>query len=164
MIRAVRPIRVKALAFSMGLACLVALASLSALATGLLFGCSDDENGGAADDRLATFRFSLRVDPAGAEDFIAQTRDPFVIDSCRAELSRPKENRLTHIHGVIARTNGGKNLAWSWRFVPGEWRLVDFSMELCDGLPSQVEARTGYWIDTLQVFCPWNSYVAEELP
>lgn len=134
------------------------------LAVFALVGCSDD-NGGAGDTNgMATFRFSVRHDPTGAEDFIAQTSDPAVIDSCRAQLARPEAQRLDHIHGAIARVDGGSNLFWSWRFVPGEWHLAAFSIELCDGNPSAVEADLDYWVDTLGVFCPWNSYVAEEIP
>jgi hypothetical protein len=129
-----------------------------------LLGCSDDDGDGGGADGVATFRFSIRHDPTGAEDFIAETSDLVVIDSCRAQLALPAENRLVHVHGPIARAEAGENLSWSWRFVPDKWHLAPFSMELCDGNPSGVESDVGYWVDTIGVFCPWNSYVAEEMP
>ena len=129
-----------------------------------LAGCSDDRGGGNDAGMMTTFRFAVRHDPTGAEDFLARTSDPVVIDSCRSQLARPVEDRLDHIHGPIARARPGENLSWSWRFVPDEWDLAAFSIELCDGNPSAVEANIDYWVDTVRVFCPWNSYVAEELP
>ena len=105
-----------------------------------------------------------RADPTGLEDFIAVTSAPAVIELARTQLTLPAEERTLHIHGPIARGDGGHNLSWGWHFAPDEWNLVQFSMELCDGVPSAVEADIEHWVDTIGVFCPWNSYVEEEMP
>ena len=128
-----------------------------------LFGCSDDD-GPAGGNGSVMFRFGIRQDDVGAEDFIAMTSDPEVIEMARAQLVLPTEERLLHIHGPIARGDGGHNLSWGWHFVPGEWDLVEISMELCDGNPSAVEADIDTWVDAIGVFCPWNSYVKQEIP
>jgi hypothetical protein len=138
-------------------------ALLSILAGFVLVGCSDTDGTGARDDSV-TFRFTIRHDTTGAEDFIALTADSAVIAAARSELALAPEERMLHIHGPIERVDGGRNLSWKWRFTPGEWKLVHFSMELCDGNPSWVEAEIDYWVDTIGVFCPWNSYVEEEVP
>ena len=128
-----------------------------------LFGCSD-EDGPAGGNGAVMFRFGIRQDDVGTEDFIAMTSDPEVIERSRAQLKLALEERTLHIHGPIARGDGGHNLSWGWHFVPGEWKLVEISMELCDGNPSAVEADIDTWVDAIGVFCPWNSYVKEEIP
>jgi hypothetical protein len=37
------------------------------------------------------------------------------------------------------------------------------SVEMCDGLPSAVDADLSYWLDTAGTFCPWDSYVLREI-
>jgi len=34
-------------------------------------------------------------------------------------------------------------------------------MELCDGTPSQVEAKLDYWLETVQRFCPWSAKIVK---
>ena len=41
--------------------------------------------------------------------------------------------------------------------------LAEISMEVCDGLPSDVEKDLDYWVDTVKRFCPWNSFVKKEI-
>ncbi len=137
--------------------------TLSFLALFPLLGCSDDDGPGGRNGS-AIFRFGIRHDPVGVEDFIAVTSDPDVIELARAQLALLAEDRTLHIHGPIARGGGGHNLSWGWHFVPGEWGMVQISMELCDGNPSAVEADIDTWVDAIGVFCPWNSYVKEEIP
>lgn len=133
----------------------------------IAIGCSDESGpgpGGNEPDSLVAFRLSIRHDPTGTEDFIAATSDSAVIETARAQLALPAGERTLHIHGPIAKGDGGHNLTWGWHFTPGQWDLVQLSMELCDGNPSAVEAQIDYWVDTIGVFCPWNSYIEEEAP
>lgn len=143
------------------------IASLTCLSLFLIIGCSDSGGPGPCGcepDSSVTFRFAIRHDPTGTEDFVAVTSDSAVIAIARAQLLLPPEDRTLHIHGPIARGDGGHNLSWGWHFTPDSWNLVQLSMELCDGNPSAVEADIDTWVDTIGVFCPWNSYVEEEVP
>ena len=110
------------------------------------------------------FRFGMRGDTTGGEDFIAVTRDDEIIESARGQLMLPISERTFHIHGVVVAGNGGHNLNWSWHFIPEDWVLVEESVEVCDVSPSAI----GTWLenlpDTLSTIpvCPLNSYVKSE--
>ena len=99
--------------------------------------------------------FTFTVPGRGDEDFVALTADPDVIAACAAELALPEEDRTLFPSGPIDTGDGGHNLGWSWHFVPSEWELAYASYPECDGLPSDVEADPGYWIDEVGGFCPW---------
>ena len=63
-----------------------------------------------------------------------------------------------HITGRIAAGDGGFNTNWNWHLIPETVRMVETSMELCDGVPNDVE-RDGINFDA-GTFCPWASYIA----
>ena len=132
------------------------------LAAALLVACNSTEP--PATPRTVRFLFGLEGDTTGAENFIAATAVPAVIEQCRAELQKPPAHRALHINGPIARENAGRNLKWHWAHKPDEWQLVEMSVEVCDGRPSSVEADLTYWVDTVGRFCPWSSRVLQELP
>ena len=114
--------------------------------------------------RAVSFLFGLVDDSTGAENFVAATSVPAVIDRARAELRKDIASRTLHINGLIARADAGDNLDWHWQFKPGEWDLVEVSIEVCDGRPSMVEADLDDWLDRIGRFCPWHSRVLAELP
>ena len=109
------------------------------------------------------FLFGMRVDTTGVEDFVAVTTDQTVIAAARSQLLLPASERILHIHGTIGLGGGGHNLQWDWHFLPGQWNLVEESVEICDGVPSAVQASIGTWRDTVASFCPFTSYVKAEL-
>jgi hypothetical protein len=46
--------------------------------------------------------------------------------------------------------------------VNGEtYRMAEVTIELCDGIPSHVEANLNYWVDTVGRFCPWNAGIVD---
>lgn len=98
----------------------------------------------------------------GDEHFFAQTSNPEVIEKARQQLSLPEEERNLFINGEIER-GAEQNNDWSWHFVPGEWDLVETSIEVCDGRPSAVEEDLDYWVDDVGRFCPWSSHVLREV-
>jgi hypothetical protein len=101
------------------------------------------------------------VQPSHNERFVVRTSDPATIARARAELARPLEERTLHLHGRLLRGDGGYNQGWSWRVE--EWSLVEMSMELCDGWPSDVEEKLDYWLNSVGSFCPWASRIEAEL-
>jgi hypothetical protein len=111
---------------------------------------------------LATFVFQHRDVPGPAGSFVARTADPAVIHLAREQLALPQAERLLHIEGPIERDKDDQEPDWSWRFVPGTWRLVQKSIELCDGTPQMVEDDLAYWVDQVGSFCPWSAHVTAE--
>lgn len=109
------------------------------------------------------FLFAMRSVTGSAGQFVAETSDPALRATLRAQLALPVDQRNLHISGAIARGNGGDNLSWSWHFVPGEWDMVELSAETCDGTPQMVEDDLATWVDKIGTFCPWTSYVQSAL-
>ena len=129
----------------------------------LLVNCADQNDFHDVKEEVR-FLFGMRVDTTGVdEDFVAVTADETVIATARSELQLPASERILHIHGTIGLGGGGHNLQWDWHFLPGQWNLVEESIEICDGVPSAVQASIGTWRDTVASFCPFTSYVKAEL-
>jgi hypothetical protein len=129
----------------------------------MFWGCDSDNGSDKNDAGEKMYRFSMHFDQTGTEDFIAKTSDPELIDKITAELQNPPDQRFLHIHGRIDRGNNAYNLDWSWHFIPGEWDLAEMSIEVCDGTPSYVEENLDEWLSMQDAFCPWDSYVKEEV-
>ena len=99
--------------------------------------------------------------------FIASTSDQTLIDSIMANLARP-ENERKFISGPIDYGDGGHNhnaTHWFlWHFIPDEWELADFAVEVCDGCPyTDLDADTSYWVGNLGSFCPWSGIPVREV-
>ena len=109
------------------------------------------------------FLFAMRSVPGADGQFVAETSDPAVLATLRAQLALPVAQRDLHVSGALARGGAGYNLAWSWHLVPGAWNMVELSVETCDGTPAMVEADPDTWVDQIGTFCPWASYVQSEL-
>jgi aldose sugar dehydrogenase len=48
---------------------------------------------------------------------------------------------------------------WTWHVDPQNVSFADFAIEVCDGLPSDIEANKTYWLETIGGFCPWSAVV-----
>jgi hypothetical protein len=129
----------------------------------LLAGC-DDSSDPSMDDAPGTvkFLFKMHGDVTGEQDFKAVTSDEEVIAMVRDQLLLPENERNLFIIGPIDRGNDGHNLDWNWHFVPDQWTLTEFAIELCDGNAVLVSQDVDYWVDTVGQFCPWGSYAASE--
>jgi hypothetical protein len=49
------------------------------------------------------------------------------------------------------------NKAWSWHIDSEDISMAEITIELCDGLPSYVEAQLDDWIANVGFFCPWSA-------
>lgn len=65
--------------------------------------------------------------------------------------------------GELARGDGGFNRPWNWHLKPETVRMVEFSIELCDGLPSHIENDLDYWVETVKSYCPWGARIVGKL-
>lgn len=122
-----------------------ALAVLLLLAA---FGCGGDDGPTAPD---GTRLFRVRV---GADEFRMRLADP---EAIRLAMENLEGRNNKHPNGRIATGNGGLNAPWSWHFVPDTVRMVDISIELCDGSPSYVESHRADYL--LSGYCPWGARV-----
>lgn len=115
---------------------------------------------GSRPGQLITFRFGLRGE-TDAEDFLASTADPDVIQEAHRQLVLPIEKRW-HINGPIQRVPAGANLSWSWKHVDSSWELTEWSIELCDALPSYIQLHLDGWLTDVGSACPWRCYIKRE--
>ena len=122
-----------------------ALAALLLLAT---LGCRDDD-GPTAPEGSRLFRVR-----AGADEFRMRLTDP---EAIRLALENLEGRNNKHPHGRIALGSGGVNAPWRWHFLPDTVRMVDTSIELCDGAPSYVETHRAEYL--LSGYCPWGARV-----
>lgn len=142
----------------------IALPGVTGILLGIvvfLFGCNSEIVDPVSEDRM--FLFGIKNDPQGKEDFVALTSDSLVIAAISGQLAKPFGERTLHINGTIEDGNEGYNLDWNWHFTPNEWSLVEISIEVCDGLPSNVEQDLDYWVNNIGRFCPWSSIVKSEI-
>jgi hypothetical protein len=57
--------------------------------------------------------------------------------------------------GTIVRGDPGPNAPWSWHLDPASIEFADATIEVCDGVPSDVEAGD----ITSSQYCPWSATV-----
>jgi hypothetical protein len=97
-------------------------------------------------------------------DFVVSVAgETFVMRAVDAETVRlARENlagRDAHFPiGPLRRGNGGFNAPWSWHLDPGEVRMTEAAIEVCDGRPSYVESH----LDDYPTYCPWGARVVGE--
>jgi hypothetical protein len=115
----------------------------------VLAGIACDDDGPTGPDRGRIFR--LRV---GAEEFRMRVTDPETIRLATENLAGGN-NR--HPNGTIAVGDGDINAPWNWHFVPETVRMVDASVELCDGTPRYVESHRAEYL--LSGYCPWGARI-----
>lgn len=116
-------------------------------------------------DSSVGFRFGMRGDATGINDFVANTRDEEIIALARDQILLPVSERTFHIHGVVASGDGHHNLDWKWHFISSDWVLAESSVEVCDISPSEIETlleNLPHNLKTIPV-CPLNSYVKSEI-
>jgi len=78
-----------------------------------------------------------------------------------ATIQFAKDNYFGKNHrfpsGPISTGHGGFNHPWNWHFVPDTVRMVEASIEVCDGTPAYVNDHLS---DYLAVgYCPWSAKV-----
>jgi hypothetical protein len=59
--------------------------------------------------------------------------------------------------GRVRKGRMSYNKTWSWHIDPEDITMAENTIELCDGLPSYVEAHLDDWIRTIGYFCPWSA-------
>jgi hypothetical protein len=71
------------------------------------------------------------------------------------------KSQATIPSGRLIKGSVSYNEPWSWHIDSEDIHVAEFTIELCDGLPSHVEADLDYWVSTVKRFCPWNAKIVE---
>jgi hypothetical protein len=90
------------------------------------------------------------------ERFIIYVTDP---ETIRLALENMEGKNSLFPMGELARGDDGFNKPWSWHLKPETVRMVEVSIELCDGTPSFVESELDYWLETVRSYCPWRGRI-----
>lgn len=60
-------------------------------------------------------------------------------------------------NGKLVRGQVFYNKPWSWHIDSQDIAMVDFTIEIYDGLPSHVQNGLDYWLGTVGRFAPWQA-------
>ncbi|MFQ6093649.1 MAG: dockerin type I repeat-containing protein, partial [bacterium] len=116
------------------------------------------------DTSYSYFRVGIHGQPSTPEyEYTVATSDSELIAQCQAQLALPEDQRTLHINGALDWGDGGFNGPWNWHIVPDDWVLAEASIEVCDGLPQDVEGDLDYWINTVGRFCCWSSFIKSQI-
>lgn len=90
------------------------------------------------------------------ERFIIYANDP---ETIRLAIENMEGKNNMFPMGELMQGDGGFNRPWSWHLKPESVRMVEVSIELCDGTPSFVESELEYWLETVKSYCPWGGKI-----
>lgn len=94
----------------------------------------------------------------GDEYFHAQILDPEAIRQALADWAAGVRQILS---GALVCQPAGYNCTQSWHLDPDTIVLSDTAIEVCDGLPSYVEAHCEQFAAENVRYCPWTTDVIE---
>jgi len=94
---------------------------------------------------------TIRV--ADVEEYRIRLTDPADIEIARKLLAGEEAPRIPN--GVVVRGDPDVNVGYRWHIDPESVEFADSTMEVCDGLPSDVENG----IITSDRYCPWSAEV-----
>lgn len=118
-------------------------------------GCSDDGPGAAdpgADAVIATFEV------ANGERFSVELATPELID--HAERLLAGDDIAAIPLGTVVRDDPSVNKSWTWHLDPNTFEFAHVTIEVCDGIPSDVERGA----ITSDQYCPWSATIIEVGP
>ena len=96
---------------------------------------------------VATFRV------ADVEEYRIRLTDPADIEIARKLLAGEEAPSIPN--GIVVRGDPDVNVGYTWHIDPESVEFADITVEVCDGLPSDVEKG----IITSDRYCPWSAKV-----
>ena len=90
---------------------------------------------------------------ADVEEYRIRLTDPADIEIARKLLAGEEAPRIPN--GVVVRGDPDVNVGYTWHIDPESVEFADITVEVCDGLPSDVEKG----IITSDRYCPWSAEV-----
>jgi hypothetical protein len=83
------------------------------------------------------------------------TNDAF-IDAAIANMA--SDTRQNAVFGTIL-AGADCEPEHAWHLDPEDMSFADFSVEVCDGRPSDLDNDLAYWMDTVMQYCPWGPMI-----
>lgn len=117
----------------------------------ILYGCSESEpslSGGI----LVTF------------DVVGETYNVFITNENTIEqvfAVNRGESQATIPSGKLIKGSVFYNEPWNWHVDSEDIHMAELTIELCDGLPSNIEEDLDYWVSTVKRFCPWSAEIVD---
>jgi hypothetical protein len=90
---------------------------------------------------------------ADRETYRIRLTDPADIEIARQLLAGEVDPKIPN--GIVVQGDSDVNIDYTWHIDPDSVEFVDFTTEVCDGLPSDVEQG----IITSEYYCPWAAEV-----
>ncbi len=95
---------------------------------------------------------------AGGERFRVLLTDP--ADIAIADRLVAGEDAPSIPNGRVVRGDTGVNEGFTWSLDPNDFEFADVTIEVCDGIPSDVEQG----LVTSDRYCPWSAVIADIQP
>jgi hypothetical protein len=127
----------------------VALLALAAAGCGADPGDSSSDPGhtGSSGAAIATFEV------AGGERFRVELATPALADHAQRLLRGEAVSSIPL--GFVVRSGSDVNAPWTWHLDPSRFEFAFATIEVCDGIPSDVEKA----LITSDMYCPWSAKV-----
>jgi hypothetical protein len=94
----------------------------------------------------------------GDETLLVGTMNDDFFDEAR-RLLEAGEQRIPVFNTLVDGT--GCDAQWSWHPDPSDMEFADFTVEICDGVPSYIEENEAEWMASVGYYCPWSARVTE---
>ena len=130
--------------------------ALLALAGVVSSGCSGDDDASATPDPSVPVVVTFEV--SGGERFRVLLSERDDVENAHGLLAG--RNLPSIPNGLVVRGVTDVNEGYSWSLDPADFEWGAVTIEVCDGLPSDVEAGTV----TSERYCPWSAVVVEVVP
>jgi hypothetical protein len=126
-----------------------ALLGLAATGCGADPGDTGPDHGdtGGSGAAIATFEV------AGGERFKVELAKPELVDHAQRLLRGEAISAIPL--GFVVRSGSGVNAPWTWHLDPSRFEFAFATIEVCDGIPSDVEKA----LITSDMYCPWSAKV-----
>ncbi len=130
--------------------------------------CSDDTSDAGGDDGTDTPKTGescaalspttlVEFEIAGETLAVGIDNDAFATEAAR--LLAAGETRIPVFNTLV--DGEGCDAQWSWHPDPSDVEFADFTIELCDGVPSHIEENKEGWLATVGSYCPWSARVTD---
>ena len=130
----------------------IVLTPAAVLLVGCTVGASPSPSPSTAPSRSTNVVVTFRVID---QEFRVELTDPRDVEVARRLLRGEEAPRIPN--GIVVRGDPGVNTGYSWYIDPASLEFADVTTEVCDGLPSDVEAN----VITSDRYCPWQAEVIE---
>ena len=106
----------------------------------------------------------FKVGDGQSPDFVLKLTDPEKVNQARRQVQGAEPS--LHVTGIIVKETACWNPNYSYRYDPATVDFFELSMEVCDASFRYVQENLadagGAFLPGLR-FCPWSSYLIEEI-